>query len=100
MRTLDLSMLHQLARLYNVQTAYYDVAHHRQQSSTDSLLAVLQALGAPVTSLSEVSSALRERRQALWQRIFEPVTVVWGRKYPLIKVCLPVKLTDCSLKGH
>ncbi|MFC1935000.1 4-alpha-glucanotransferase [Chloroflexota bacterium] len=100
MSTFDLSTLHQLARLYNVQTAYYDVAYHRQQTSIESLLTVLQALGAPVASLNEVSSALRARRQALWQRILEPVTVVWGRKYPLIKVCLPVKLTDYSLNGH
>ncbi|MFC1917845.1 4-alpha-glucanotransferase [Chloroflexota bacterium] len=100
MSTFDLSTLHQLARLYRVQTAYYDVAHNRQQSSADSLLAVLQRLGAPVASLNEVSSALREIGQALWQRILEPVTVVCGRKYPSIKVCLPVKLTDYSLKGH
>jgi len=95
-----LSKLRQLARLYNVQTAYYDVAHKRQLTSVESLLAVLQALGAPVASLNEVPSALRERRQAFWQRILEPVTVVWGREYPLIKARLPVKLADYSLNGH
>jgi 4-alpha-glucanotransferase len=100
MSTLILSRLRQLARLYNVQTAYYDVAHHRQQTSIESLLAVLQALGAPVASLNGVSSALRERRQALWQRILEPVTVVWGREYPLINVRLPAKLAGYSLKGR
>ncbi|MFC1942901.1 hypothetical protein ACFLWU_06790 [Chloroflexota bacterium] len=61
MSTFDLSTLRQLARLYNVQTTYYDMAHKRQQSSADSLLTVLQTLGAPVTSLIEASSALRER---------------------------------------
>ncbi|MFC2073138.1 4-alpha-glucanotransferase [Chloroflexota bacterium] len=100
MSTFDLSTLRQLARLYNMQTAYYDVAHKRQRTSADSLLAILQALGVPVVSLNEISSALREGRQSLWQRILEPVTVVWGRKYPLIKACLPVKLADYSLEGH
>ncbi len=92
--------LYQLARLYHVQTAYYDMAHHRHQASVDGLLAVIRALGAPVASLDDVASALRERKQALRQRMLEPVTVVWGRKYPLIKVCLPVKLADYSLNGY
>jgi len=100
MNTFILGRLYQLARLYNLQTAYYDVAHHRQQTSVESLLAVLQALGVPVVSLHEVTSALRERRLSIWQRILEPVTVVWGRDYPLIKACLPMNLGDYSLDGH
>ena len=44
------SHLHQLARLYNIQTAYYDVAHLRRPASPESLLAILQALGAPVAA--------------------------------------------------
>jgi len=87
MSTFDLSTLRQLARLYNVQTAYYDVAHKRQQTSADSLLAVLQALGAPMASLNDASSALRERRLSIWQRILEPVTVVWGREYSTGSLC-------------
>jgi len=100
MSPLILSRLYQLARLYDVQTAYYDVAHKRQRTSADSLLAVLQALGAPVASMNEVASALRERSQALWQRVLEPVTVVWGRENPLIKACLPVNLIGYSLNGE
>jgi len=100
MSTSVLGRLHQLARLYNVQTAYYDVDHHRQQTSKDSLLAVLRALGAPVSSLNEISSAIRGKRLSIWQRILEPVTIVWGRECPVIKACLPVNLADSCLKGH
>jgi 4-alpha-glucanotransferase len=57
--------LHQLARLYGVQTAYYDVNHHRQQASQESLLAVLRSLGAPVANLQDLPSAWRQRQQVL-----------------------------------
>ncbi len=69
----SISFLNYLARLYGIQTAYYDVYHHRQQASTEPLLAVLRALGAPVLTLQDVPAAWRERRQALWQQPLEPV---------------------------
>jgi 4-alpha-glucanotransferase len=100
MSAFTLRRLRQLARLYHVQTAYYDVSHHRQPTPADSLLAVLRALGVPLASMSGVSSALRERRQTLWRRILEPVTVVWGSERPLIRVRLPVKLAERSLRGR
>lgn len=92
--------LYQLARLYNVQTAYYNVAHHRQQASIEGLLAVIRALGAPVVSLDDTASALRERRQALRQRMLEPVTTAWNGKCPVIKVCVPASMADASWLGH
>lgn len=84
--------LRRLAQLYNVQAAYYDVNHRRQPASTDSLVAVLRALGAPLASTKEIIPAIRERRQELWQRVLEPVTVVRGEEHPLIKLRLPAKL--------
>jgi len=93
------SQLGKLARLYDVQTVYYDVTHRRRQAHADSLLAVLQALGAPVASMNDVASALREREQALRRRMLESVTVVWGEEYPSLRVCLPAKLADYSLNG-
>jgi 4-alpha-glucanotransferase len=88
--------LYQLARLYNVQTAYYDLHHRRQQASVESLLGVLKALGAPINSVNDVPSALRERRQALRHRVMEPVTVVWNGEKPTITVCLPSNVADIS----
>ena len=57
--------LQQLAHLYGVQIAYYDVARRRQPASVEALLAVLQSLGAPVATIADVPAAWRERRQAL-----------------------------------
>lgn len=92
--------LNQLSQLYNVQTAYYDVEHRRRYASLESLLAVLQALGAPLISLKDVPAALREKRQALQQRTLEPVTIVWNSNIPVFKVCLPAKFADASLLGR
>ncbi len=92
--------LHQLAYLYNVQTAYYDTAHRRQQSSVEGILAVLKALGAPIASLKDVPSALRERRQALWRRTLDPVTVARDGERPVIKACLPVDFADSRISGY
>lgn len=92
--------LHQLARLYGVQTAYYDVAHRRQQASAEALLAVLRALGASVQSLKDVPAALRERRQILWQRLLEPVVVAWDGRPLTMSVRIPSHTADIPLAGH
>jgi 4-alpha-glucanotransferase len=92
--------LHQLARLYGVQTAYYDVTHHRQQASLESLVAVLRSLGAPVAKLQDVPSAWRERQQALWQKAMQPVIVAWNGEPPPAKIHLPLSASDASLKCH
>jgi 4-alpha-glucanotransferase len=73
----QLQQLRQLARLFGVQTAYYDVTRRRRPASTESLLKVLQVLGAPVGKLADVPDALRARRQEWWQRLCEPVLVAW-----------------------
>ena len=83
-------LLHKLARLYNIQTAYYDVNHRRQSASGESLIAILRAMGAPISTPHEIPLALRERLQTLWQCILEPCTVIWQGKPPLI----PLRLCD------
>jgi 4-alpha-glucanotransferase len=92
--------IHELARLYNVQTAYYGLHHRRCQASPESMLGVLKALGAPVTSMDDVPSALRERKQFLYRRILEPVTVVWDGEPPVIRVCLPSKDAGAPANGR
>jgi 4-alpha-glucanotransferase len=87
-----LRQLHQLAYLYNVQTAYYDLNHRRQQFSAESLLGVLKALDAPVNSMSDISSAIRERKLSLRRRMMEPVVVAWNGVRPEIKLCFPAGL--------
>jgi 4-alpha-glucanotransferase len=90
--------LHQLARLYGVQTAYYDVNHHRQQASQESLLAVLRSLGAPVANLQDLPSAWRQRQQVLWQQVIQPVIVAWNGELLPAKIRLPLSASEANLK--
>ena len=92
--------LQRLAYLYGVQTAYYDVNHHRQQASEESLLAVLRSLGAPVASLQDAPSAWRERQQVLWHQVIEPVVVAWDGEPPPVKIRLPLSEADANLNCH
>jgi 4-alpha-glucanotransferase len=93
-------LLHQLAHLYGVQTAYYDVNQQRKPASVDSLAAILHSLGAPVASLQDVSSAWRQRRQELWQQLLEPVVVAWDGSVPLIQLQLSAGLNETLLNCH
>ncbi|MEW6298559.1 MAG: 4-alpha-glucanotransferase [Thermodesulfobacteriota bacterium] len=69
--------LRRLARLYGVQTSYYDVFRRRVSAAPESLVRALQAAGAPVEKLADVPPALRARSQELWRRLCEPVAVAW-----------------------
>jgi 4-alpha-glucanotransferase len=93
----DLRLLHRLARLYAIQTAYYDVNHQRKPASVDSLVAILCSLGAPMASLQDVPSALRQRYQALWQQLLEPVVIAWNGNLPSIQLRLSADLDKTPL---
>ncbi|HLC31014.1 MAG TPA: hypothetical protein VJM51_09590, partial [Dehalococcoidia bacterium] len=60
----QLQQLRALARLYGVQTAYYDASRRRKQASPDTLLLALRALGASVETFRDIPPALRERRRS------------------------------------
>ncbi len=90
-------LLHRLARLYDVQTGYYDVFHRRHQASPQALLHVLRALGAGVDSLEDVPSALEERRQALWKRCINPAVVALDRAPAVIELRLPAAQASGSM---
>jgi 4-alpha-glucanotransferase len=92
--------LHQLAQLYGVQTAYYDVDHRRRPAAVASLLAVLHAMGAPVDRLDDVPSALRVRQQEIWRQPLDAVIVVWEGVATAIELRLPASIADASLSGH
>ncbi len=92
--------LHELAHLYGVQTAYYNVLHHRRPASADTLFAVLKALEAPLERPEDASSALRERRKELWQRSLEPVTVAWNGNLSSLSLRLPASLAEDTLTCH
>ncbi|MBI2166176.1 MAG: 4-alpha-glucanotransferase [Chloroflexi bacterium] len=96
----ELSTLWELARLYGVQTAYYDQTGRRRQASWEAALAALRALGAPLTGLREAQEALRHERKALWQRTLEPVLLAWNGDLPEVQVRLPPSSADGPLFGH
>ncbi len=95
----DVSLLHQLAQLYGILTAYYDVSGRHQEASVEALLATLKLLGAPVENLSDVTSAWREKQKAIWQRLLEPVNVAWNG-VPNMQVRLPAVTADTVLVGQ
>jgi 4-alpha-glucanotransferase len=87
-----------LARLYGVQTAYYDVERQRRQAAPEMLLHVLRALGAPVARLADVPAAVRERRAAPWQRGVEPVTVLWTGGAAALELRRPATAAGTDLR--
>lgn len=85
----ELRFLHRLCRWYGVEPYYRDYEGKIRAAGTESLLAVLRALGAPVTGPADLPGALRERRQQYWRRCCEPVTVTWSGRPPCIELRLP-----------
>jgi 4-alpha-glucanotransferase len=92
--------LHALARLYGVQTAYYDITRQRQRAAPEVLLRVLQALGAPLARLSDVPAALRERRAEPWQRGVEAVAVVWQGEQAALEVRCSARRAETPMAGE
>jgi 4-alpha-glucanotransferase len=99
-RHAPVSSLHRLAEAWGVQTAYVDAISRRREASTESLLRVLQALGARVTRAGEARTALRERRQQLWRRGLEPVGVAWDGGPATIRLRLPARQAHGLLHGR
>ncbi|MEW5700657.1 MAG: 4-alpha-glucanotransferase [Candidatus Zixiibacteriota bacterium] len=85
----QIRQLQQLARLYGVQTSFHNVKHERQWATPDGLLAALRALGAQVAGLDDLTEARRQHRRDRWQRVLEPVTVVWGQNPVTLSLRLP-----------
>ncbi|HEX2226795.1 MAG TPA: hypothetical protein VHM64_06620, partial [Candidatus Binatia bacterium] len=86
-----------LARLFNVQTAHYDGLGHKVEPPAEAILTVLGTLGAAVDRMSDLSNAVRERRQFLWNRVIDPVVTVWEGNSPRIKVRLPKTSADSAV---
>jgi 4-alpha-glucanotransferase len=95
-----LHALRQLAGLYGVQTAYYDTRGRRQQAEPEALCITLRLLGAPIATYADIPAALRERRQALWQRGVEPVVLAWDGQAARMELRLPAAGATGSLSYH
>jgi len=86
----ELAELHRLARLYDVQTSYSDLGGREIEAGTESLLAVLRGLGAPVERIEDAGEALRQREHEAWRWRLEPVIVAWEGAMPSLELRLPV----------
>ncbi len=89
-------LLHRLASLYGVQTAYYDIAGRWVESPPEAIVRVLGMLGAPLERMHDIKDALRQRRELLWQRVIEPVIVAWDGRPVKLKLRLPGRLADAA----
>ena len=93
--------LQNLARAYGIETEYRDNTGHRQESSPESLLAVLRAFGAPLQTEAEIPDARRQWRRDYWRRCLEPVVVAWDGACPPIDLRLPAgqgqRVVRCEL---
>jgi 4-alpha-glucanotransferase len=88
--------LRELAGVYGVQTRFTGL-QGRQVARPEVLLAVLQALGAPVARVADAPAALRAARQARWQQGVEPVQPVWQGAPAAVTLRLPAALADAPL---
>ena len=88
--------LRTLAGLYDVQNSYVDAWGAPREASTDTLRAVLGALGAPVT---DIASAVRQERLRRHVQVLEPVVAVPAVGTQAVEVALPrsVHPRDCWL---
>src|SRR5690348_15191716 len=93
-------LLKKLARLYNLQTVYRDGFGELRAAPPEAILAVLRSLDAPVQSMDDVPSALRERHQQLWQQAIEPVLVAWQGQPLRFTLRLPERLAEAKAKYH
>src|SRR5438067_11894790 len=70
-------LLHDLARLFKVQTIHYDAFGRLVKPPAEAILRVLRMLGAPLERRQDLTDALRQRRQFLWRRAIDPVVIAW-----------------------
>jgi 4-alpha-glucanotransferase len=94
------NLLQKLARLYNVQTAYFDISGRLTESPKEAILAVLRMLGAPVERMDDLAEALRQRRQFLWRRGIDPVVIAWDGGPARMKVRVPSQLAEMPARYH
>jgi 4-alpha-glucanotransferase len=95
----ELRLLNELAGLYGIEAAFRKVPGHQNQVSADSLTAVLKILGAPLESMQDIRSAIRQRKLELLQRLLEPVTVCRSTNPAVLTLRLPETKSDLKAEA-
>jgi 4-alpha-glucanotransferase len=90
-------LLARLAGLYRIQTGYRDAQGCERRASAESLLKILQALGAQVEagpgSDRALVCALAAREKEIWETMADPVLVAWEGVLPAVTLRLPASVT-------
>lgn len=89
-----------LARIHGIQSSYIDVAGHRQDATTQSLLFLLQALGVPIHRTEDAFDMLRETICDRAAQALEPVYVAWSGKRSVINLQMPAGKAIGPLRSH
>ena len=92
------NLLHNVARLFNTQTIFYDAFGRLREPPPEAVLRVLRILGAPIERMDDLADALRQRRQFLWRRGMDPVMVAWDGAPLRLKLRLPRPLAALELR--
>ncbi len=95
-----LTQLHTLANLYGVRTAYLDMTKQIRSASEESLLAALKALGAPISKLADVPSAIKEKRRRQWMEPLDPVITVPCNEMLTVSLKIPSSALNSPVKAN
>jgi 4-alpha-glucanotransferase len=85
----ELRLLNELAGLYEIETMFRKAPGQQKQVSVDTLTAALKILGAPLESMQDIRSAIRQRKLELLQRCLEPVVVCRKTNPAVLTLRLP-----------
>jgi 4-alpha-glucanotransferase len=93
---MERTLLSTLARLYGVRTTYEDVWQRQRRSPDESVLRILQLLGAPVDSWEDLPGAVRWRRQEIWRELMAPVVVAFEGRAAVARLQLPEPMQQAA----
>lgn len=85
--------LQTLAGMYGIHTSYLDVHQQPVIADSDTLLAILRALGCSISSIDDIERAIAGRQHELDRRSLSPVIVAWDGYFPASRLRLPQQIT-------